>query len=598
MKHAILFKCSIVILATLFLMVTGCRGSVSLNPDASISTSHVGAPTLLDGRPLCGLTLPEEDSPWRQVWRTDYEAGGIRDLIRDGDWLWVATPVDVVRLDLRTLACTRFELSGISNLLLDPDGRLWATTGGNLVRFDGQNWQAFLVDRAATDLAFDKKGNLWTRVSLYRSGIGWLRYPGHEPPDDGSWNGEVFGPLDEYESDYEYDRWIARSGSFRSIEERRLLTTWRRRLVFLAPPEGIAPWGENPRIAAETDDRLWMLAQYLQNEHGYHDALLSFDGRNWQMLPWPYGPARLVADEARGGVWAGTGEGLIFSDGRSIQKYLLMPGDAVPAGPTVYDLVVDGRDRLWASTDRGLLLYDEALDAWQSSEIGVRVLISADYQGGLWAASSYYVGHFDGNTWSHHYPFPRGWPCSPVVDILADVGGGLWWSSYHCTLRGFNGEVWDEYDNGSRGDLLARGPGGAVYAAQGSDIKRYDGTTWNRLPSIKVPRPTGVTDITIGPEGEVWVTLSASPNLIVYRGNEWEKFPELAGKEITALLIDSQGDLWAGYNAGLLHYDGETWERIEREIPFSAINALAEDRHGRIWVGGRDGLSVYDPREE
>ena len=237
------------------------------------------------------------------------------------------------------------------------------------------------------------------------------------------------------------------------------------------------------------------------------------------------------------------------------------------------------------------------VDTWQSGEIGVRVFISADYQGGLWAASSHYVGHFDGNTWSH-YSFRQSWPCSPAVDILADVGGGLWLSSYHCTLMGFNGEVWDEYDNGSRGDLLTRGPGGAVYAAQGSDIKRYDGTTWNRLPSIKVPHFTRVTAITVGPEGEVWVTLSASPNLILYRGNEWEMFPELVGKEITALLVDSQGDLWAGYSGGLLHYDGETWERIEREIPLSAINALAEDRQGRIWVGGRDGLSVYDPTKE
>jgi len=348
---------------------------------------------------------------------------------------------------------------------------------------------------------------------------------------------------------------------------------------------------------------LWILARYLQDEHKQRDALLSFDGRNWQVLPWPhsalsvYAPVRLVAEEVRGGVWAGTGEGLIFSNGQSTQKYLLLPGDTTPVGPTVYDLVVDGSNRLWASTDEELLLYEETSDTWQSSGIQGRALISADYQGGLWAASSHYIGHFDGDTWSH-YPFHQSWPCSPAVDILADVGGGLWLSSYHCALQGFNGEVWDEYDNGSRGDLLARGPGGSVYAAQGSDIKRYDGTTWNKLPSIQVPRPTRVTAITVGPGGEVWATLSGFPNLIVYRGGEWEEFPELVGKAITALLISSQGDVWAGCSQGLLRYNEETWEYIEGETPFSTINALAEDRQGRIWVGGQDGLNVYDPREE
>lgn len=494
-------KYAVLVLAISSLALTACTPKTY---PALIADS----PTRLDDRPLCGLTLPEKDQHWRQIWRTESNTSGVRDLLRDGDWLWVATPVDVVRLDLRTLDCTRFGLSGTRRLLLDPDGRLWAAGGSELAHFDGQHWRSFSFGRdvggSACDLALDKRGNLWVLSCSCRPGDGaWFRYPGHEPPEDGLWEGE---------------------------------------LVYNTPLDK-------------------------------------------------------VTDEARGGVWAGTDEGLVFSDGQSIKKYSLLPGDTVPVGPTVYDLVVDGSGRLWASTDGGLLFYDETSDTWQPSAIGERVLVSADYQGGLWAASSHYVGHFDGNAWSY-YPFHRSWPCSPAVDILADAGGGLWLSSHHCTLLGFNGEVWDEYNSGSRGELLARGPGGDVYATGGRDIKRYDGTTWNRFPSIQVPRPTRVTAITIGPEGEVWVTSNPSPNLIVYRGNEWEEFPELVGKEITALLIGSQGDVWAGHSGGLLHYDGETWERIEREPPLSAINALAEDRQGRIWVGGRDGLSVYDPTKE
>jgi len=185
--------------------------------------------------------MPEEDSPWRQVWRADYEAGGVRDLIRDGDWLWVATPADVVRLDLRTLDCMRFshttgdpkvELSNVRNLLLDPDGRLWAATGTDLARFDGQRWQAFPIEGYGVyNIAFDDSGNLWADVSLGR-GIGALRYSGHEPPEDGPWEGEhVHRRPDENDC----DQWFSRGGEFHSPEECRLLADWRERLASLTP---------------------------------------------------------------------------------------------------------------------------------------------------------------------------------------------------------------------------------------------------------------------------------------------------------------------------------------------------------------------------
>lgn len=586
LKHAVL------VLAILSLALTTCT-------PRTYPTLIADSPTRLDDRPLCGLTLPEEDTPWHQVWRTDYTVGNVRDLLRDGDWLWVATPVNVVRLDLRTLDCTRFGLNSICRLLLDPDGQLWAAAGASLVRFDGQRWQAFPTKGTGSNvynLAFDTAGNLWAEISLAR-GMGAFRYSGHEPPETGPWEGEKTLPPREYDC----DQWFSRGGKFHSPEECRLLADWRERLASLAPPEGIAPWNENQPIAAETSDRLWMLAQYLPSAPRHYNALLNFDGRNWQVFPWPYGSAHLVADEARGGVWAGTGEGLIFSDGQSTQKYLLLPSDAVPVGPTVYDLVVDGSGRLWTSTDGGLLLYNETSDTWQPSEIGEWVFISADYQGGLWAASPYSGGdisRFDGNIWSH-YPFPKDWPCFPVVDILADAGGGLWLSSPHCALRGFNGEVWDEYDSDSRGDLLARGLGGTVYAAGwGGAIKRYDGKTWETLLPADPSRRARVIDLAVGPEDEIWVAFDAPPNLIVYRDGNWENVLELVDETIAALLIGSQGDVWVGYSQGLLHYDGETWERIERETPFSAINALAEDQQGRIWVGGQNGLSVYDPRGE
>jgi streptogramin lyase len=591
------------------LAMTACKAPVAEIPSPI-------PPVYLEDIPLCDLPSPDDESPWHHFWRARSETGGVRDLMRDGDWLWVVTPVDIVRLDLRTLDCTRFDhtvgdsemsLSGIRSLLPDPDGRLWAVGSTGLARFDGQRWQTIVDQFYAGTIAFDADGNLWAETSGgARSGLVWVRYPGHEPPKNGSWERERVRSTPEITC----DRWTVWSGQFRSSEECRLLEFWRGRLALESPPEGIASWTGYEPIAAESDERLWVLARGQSDNPRSPDILLNFDGQRWQAVSFPYGVSRwfrsdayLVADDARGGVWVGTDEGLTFSDGRSVQKYLIMPGDATPTGLPVRDLAVDSRGRLWAVTDRELLLYDETLDAWQTIRATEReLLISADEQGGLWVVSrdlSGRISYYDGETWTHYLP-PDRWPCYPE-SILADVGGGLWLSSRDCALRGFNGEVWDEYDNGSRGDLLVRGPDGAVYIVGRSDfgaIRRYDGDTWETLLPNDPSRRRWIVDLAVGPRGEIWAALDIPPKLIVCHDGEWEVALEAVDETITALLVDSQGDLWAGYSEGLLHYDGETWEYIEGGFPFDAhtrVNALVQDRQGRIWVGGENGLSVYDP---
>jgi ligand-binding sensor domain-containing protein len=296
-------------------------------------------------------------------------------------------------------------------------------------------------------------------------------------------------------------------------------------------------------------------------------------------------------------------DGLIFSDGQTIQKYLLSPGDMMPGEPIVYDLVSDGSGRLWALTSWGLFLHDEASDAWQLIESTDHpCCISADHRGGLWAISRDPAGpvsYFDGETWTHH-PFLDHYPCNPT-SILADVGGGLWLSSRDCALRGFNGEVWDEYDSGSRGDRLFRGSDGDVYAVgprEHSDIRRYDGDTWEALPPVDPSRRAWVIDLAVSPDDEVWAAFDAPPGLFVYRDGEWKETLGSDDERVTTLLFDSQGDLWARHKKGLLHYDGETWQHIKSAFPLGDVSAIAKDRQGRIWVGGGNGLIVYDPARD
>jgi len=149
---------------------------------------------------LCGVVLPESTA-WRQVWRSGGTGGGVTAMLRDGDWLWVATPSDLVRLDLDTLNCTRFGSASIDGgseasihvrvLLPDPEGRVWAAGYDALLRFDGRGWQSINLDGYnPSGLAFDAEGDLWAEDTHHR-GIKLWRYAGHEPPIDGVWKGET-----------------------------------------------------------------------------------------------------------------------------------------------------------------------------------------------------------------------------------------------------------------------------------------------------------------------------------------------------------------------------------------------------------------------
>jgi hypothetical protein len=334
-------------------------------------------------QPLCGVALPESTS-WQHVWRSrsSNTKSGVNALLRDGDWLWVATPQDVVRLNLDTLECTRFTsvdgsdemLTGVQILLADPEGRVWAAGYGELYLFDGESWQSVQLDREDFHgLAFDAEGNLWTDNSVYRGKDEVRRYAGHEQPSDGVWEGESVSsivPLD-------CNKWFASDDfsrhpfDFYSTKDCRLLTGWYERLPELGAPKIIdgRMLYSLPLIAAESNDRLWLSASYVPDVGDPYSALLNFDGKIWQVLPRPYRPIEhLVADDVHGGVWAGTVEGLVFSDGQSFRRYPLSPADVIPSISKVQQLAVDADGRLWVgASDDGLLLYDEASGTWQST---------------------------------------------------------------------------------------------------------------------------------------------------------------------------------------------------------------------------------------
>jgi hypothetical protein len=571
---------------------------------------------------LCGSVWPE-NAPLQLVWRTSTSTGGVKAMLRDGDWLWVVTPYDLVRLDLNTLDCTRFggryiplNSQGslhVNSLLLGPEGRGWMSSGGALYRYDGQTWQSFATEPYAGSIAFDAEGNLWATSSCFRRTC-FTRYPGHDPPKGGIWEGSIVGQQLPGPTESICDDWFASDFSdypftFRSPAECRLLSNWYERLYSLPLPEGITSWDGRSPIAADSSERFWMLARRPSPDSKFY-ALWNCDGMGWQALPWPYNfTDLLIADEARGGVWVGTDEGLVFSDGRSLRRYLLSPDDAIPIGPSVDNVFTDADGRLWASTAEGLLFYDDTgaespNGSWQRTEIGGSFsAFAVDDRGGFWAVPLSAASYFDGETWTHYPSFSDN-HCNPH-HVLADAAGGLWISSIDCPLGRFDGKAWTEYDTGARRERLTLGHDGEIYT-MGWDgaLRQFNGKTWETLLSASSygsppDRYPWVEDLVVGPEGEVWIALGDTSDLLIYRDGEWKQVHTPAEGIVRTLLFDSQGKLWVGHDYGILRYDGCSWASIVSEDWPVIVRDLAEDRYGRIWISRRGGgFHFYDPARE
>ncbi len=63
---------------------------------------------------------------------------------------------------------------------------------------------------------------------------------------------------------------------------------------------------------------------------------------------------------------------------------------------------------------------------------------------------------------------------------------------------------------------------------------------------------------------------------------------------VQALLVDDNGVLWIGHQAGLSHYDGQSCVTLDIAdgLPDLRVNALYQDRTGRLWVGTWGGAAV------
>lgn len=143
---------------------------------------------------------------------------------------------------------------------------------------------------------------------------------------------------------------------------------------------------------------------------------------------------------------------------------------------------------------------------------------------------------------------------------------------------------------------LAVNPDDRLWVAGAINLYLFDPSgstpTWTNV-TTENGGPDGVKALLVDKQGQLWA--GSSTGVSLFDGERWLLYDAAAGLTgdlVLALAADSNGDIWAGTDQSVSRFDGQSWQAI-RGAPVPALS-LAIDLAGRLWVGNADGVHVLD----
>ncbi len=329
----------------------------------------------------------------------------------------------------------------------------------------------------------------------------------------------------------------------------------------------------------------------------------SFDA--WRRDPgMPQTRIDALAQTADGYLWLAGGSQLARFDGLRFVRVSL-PADI--AGDTITALFAASDGALWIGTrSRGLARYRDgrfdAFNAKPGSPAGGVVAMAEGRDGVLWIGTT--KGIF---VWEHQ-GFHRAKALGPLEQceirtLFQDELGVLWIVAAGTGVFQFKDGVLSPLTDSRVAPLLAgaqcllREQNGRLWIGAGDDfVLCREGADWRRYRTPRQATTSPVRVLAATPDGTVW---AGSPNDGLFRFqrgklaalNSNGASPEA---QVSALLVDREGDLWVGGGSGLhLLRRKHCFELGQAEgLAPGIVSGLAEVSPGVIWVA-QPGHGLY-----
>jgi ligand-binding sensor domain-containing protein/signal transduction histidine kinase len=323
-----------------------------------------------------------------------------------------------------------------------------------------------------------------------------------------------------------------------------------------------------------------------------NSAMTGFTQRLWQSKDGlPDQMVQAFAQTPEGGLWIGTGRGLLRFDGA---RFVIYDHEIAP------DLLEEGVNCLMASQDgslwigtegRGLFHYsDHAFRSYPTSDGFSNSFVRAIYQdrsGKIWVGGDQGLFTVEGSQ-IHRIDGVNGTPSIFVRAITQDHLGRVWVGGT-TLLRFDNSSSVQEVplEGGPSKNLVTairEAKDGALWVGTRSGLYQMQNSgTLKRVPGIA----SAVDVLEENKDGTLWVG-TAGQGLFIYRNGAFSHVtaPEfLPSNTVEAIFEDNEKNVWIGTHAGMLRLS-KTPVSI---IPFpggedSEYKAIYQDHDGSIWV--------------
>ncbi|MCL4179397.1 MAG: hypothetical protein KJ072_16845 [Verrucomicrobia bacterium] len=364
--------------------------------------------------------------------------------------------------------------------------------------------------------------------------------------------------------------------------------------------------------------------------------------RTWGMEDGlPENSATAIVQTQDGYLWFGTFNGLVRFNGDGFKVFNPANTPQLPSA-VIVNLHVDKRDRLWVSTDAGLVVKDGtqwralgASEGWAGNyvrtftersngdllittfdgyvlavesdrltelppppgERGQGYFGTVDEMGRWWLAQKGFVGFWNGQRWvSIHDPSPAAG--RSTVACTTARGGGVWVlvSRELMRFRGgseisrlplpqLRGGIWSMIEDRGTNLWISSYDSGLYQVTPGGDLHNWTNTNGLGTRLVRGAFEDG--------EGNLWIGSSGDGLRQLTRQRFFQMTSVSPGLLAQAVSPAQGGGLWiACFDAGLFRQDQGGTARIAVPGPnnVSAYGlSVLEDRAGRLWYGEQDG---------
>jgi signal transduction histidine kinase/ligand-binding sensor domain-containing protein/CheY-like chemotaxis protein len=337
-------------------------------------------------------------------------------------------------------------------------------------------------------------------------------------------------------------------------------------------------------------------------------GLASFDGREFKSisdLGIGGGYVRALEPASDRSVWIGSGDGLVFYDGRAGKLFKEEDG---LVHKDVRVLCMDRDGLLWIGTRFGLSTYDGKKFVNYRMQDGLAGNWITDIcearDGSIWFATTSGVSRFDRGQFTN-VKINRGLHDQYVTRVCQSQDDAMWFGTHFGVVRYRDGEFvrFEVRDGLASDDVTALAPAGdsGVWVATRRGLSRYNGKTFVNFTRSEGLVNEYIQEIHQDTDGILWVGTLDGLARFNPGATTWSEKDGLSNSESKLATIGSikqlgNDGIWVGTSTGVFQCDGAHLKRIEALTGIGNVMEMNRRSDGTTWLGG-NGLWKYDGRD-